>query len=82
LYGLSLTGCSLSDFADANPAAKVIGVDLSPIQPSFVPPNCEFQVDNINEEWTFQENMFDFLHVRHMTGCVPDWAAFHKKAIQ
>ncbi|KAK1765999.1 S-adenosyl-L-methionine-dependent methyltransferase [Phialemonium atrogriseum] len=76
------TGIWAIDFADANPSAKVIGVDISPIQPAFVPPNCEFQVDDINEDWTFPENQFDFVHLRHMTGCVSDWAAFHKNAFR
>jgi hypothetical protein len=29
----------LSDFADARPNCQVVGTDLSPIQPSWIPPN-------------------------------------------
>lgn len=32
---------SLSDFADEFPDCKVIGTDVSPIQPSWVPPNLK-----------------------------------------
>lgn len=58
----------------------VLGVDLSPIQPDFVPPNCRFEVDDITKDWTYQENEFDFVHIRGMTGCVPDWVELHKQA--
>ena len=33
-----------SDFAAEFPDAEVVGTDLSPIQPSFVPPNLKLQV--------------------------------------
>lgn len=70
----------ISDMADLHPSAEVIGVDLSPIQPNFIPPNCRFEVDDINKEWTFPENHFDFIHIRYMTGTVPDWTELLKKA--
>ena len=38
------TGIWAVDFADQFPSASVIGTDLSPIQPSWVPPNLQFQV--------------------------------------
>ena len=69
-----------SEFADAHPSADVIGIDLSPIQPKFVPPNCHFEVDDITQEWTYPVDHFDFIHVRFMTGCIPDWTELFKKA--
>ncbi|KAG5779529.1 hypothetical protein H9Q73_006829 [Fusarium xylarioides] len=74
------TGIWTIDMADLHPSAEVIGVDLSPIQPNFIPPNCRFEVDDINKEWTFPENKFDFIHIRYMTGTVPDWTELLKKA--
>jgi SAM-dependent methyltransferase len=38
------TGIWAMDFADEYPNAEVIGIDLSPIQPSWVPTNCKFLV--------------------------------------
>ncbi|KAH8897260.1 S-adenosyl-L-methionine-dependent methyltransferase [Thozetella sp. PMI_491] len=76
------TGMWAIDFADAYPSAEVIGVDLSPIQPSYVPPNCRFEIDNINRDWAYQEGYFDFIHVRGMIGCVPDWVEFHQKVLK
>lgn len=74
------TGIWAIEFADANPSADVIGVDLSPIQPKFVPPNCRFEVDDITQEWTYPDNHFDFIHVRAMIGSIPDWTGLYKKA--
>lgn len=74
------TGIWAIEFADAHPSADVIGIDLSPIQPKFVPPNCHFEVDDITQEWTYPIDHFDFIHVRFMTGCIPDWTELFKKA--
>ncbi|KEZ46526.1 hypothetical protein SAPIO_CDS0313 [Scedosporium apiospermum] len=75
------TGAWAIDFADENPSAEVIGIDISPIQPSLVPPNCRFEVDDINKPWTFPSDYFDFIHVRNMLGTVRDWMEFHKTAL-
>jgi SAM-dependent methyltransferase len=61
--------------ADAYPSARVIGTDLSPIQPLFVPPNCSFEIEDVNLEWTYPINHFDFIHIRELFGCVRDWDA-------
>jgi len=50
------------DFADEHPEAEVIGVDLSPIQPEFVPVNCKFEVDDVTDDWTWPTNHFDMIH--------------------
>ncbi|RGP69595.1 demethylmenaquinone methyltransferase [Fusarium sporotrichioides] len=71
---------AISDMADLHPSAEVVGVDLSPIQPNFVPLNCRFEVDDINKEWTYAENKFDFIHIRYMTGTVPNWKELLEKA--
>ena len=51
--------------ADRFPDAEVIGVDFSPIQPAWVPPNVRFVVDDVEEEWDLERD-FDFVHVRQM----------------
>ncbi|PVH79468.1 S-adenosyl-L-methionine-dependent methyltransferase [Cadophora sp. DSE1049] len=73
------TGIWAIDFADEHPESEVIGVDLSPIQPSFVPPNLTFQVDDIEEEWTFT-NKFDFIYSRMMTGSLMNWPKFFSQS--
>lgn len=57
------TGIWAIDFADLHPSATVIGTDLSPVQPRWVPPNLHFQVDDANDNWTFP-HPFDFIHCR------------------
>lgn len=60
-----------SDFADEHPAAEILGVDLSPIQPSFAPPNCKFEVDDITAPWAYEPPKFDFIHIRTLYGTWP-----------
>ncbi|QGI63796.1 hypothetical protein CEK27_007767 [Fusarium fujikuroi] len=73
------TGLWAMDFADEHPSASVIGIDLSPIQSPFVPPNLSFQVDDIEEPWTFHVK-FDFIYSRMMTASIADWPGFFAKA--
>lgn len=39
------------DMAEEHPNAQVLGIDLSPVQPEWVPPNCTFEVDDFDLEW-------------------------------
>src|SRR5947207_772694 len=73
------TGLWAIDFADSHPSAAVIGTDLSPIQPSFVPPNCQFQLDDCEDEWTFENDAFDFVHVRCLFGAISDWPKLYRQ---
>nr|KMM63933.1 UMTA protein [Coccidioides posadasii RMSCC 3488] len=57
------TGIWAIDFGEKYPSAEVIGNDLSPTQPSLVPPNVRFIVEDFEEEWVYQPNYFDFIHV-------------------
>ncbi|KAF3799463.1 Secondary metabolism regulator laeA [Colletotrichum gloeosporioides] len=73
------TGIWSIDYADEHPEATVIGVDLSPIQPEFVPPNCYFEVDDIDKPWIFSQP-FDFIFVRAMVGSFRSWPKFLSQA--
>lgn len=70
------------EFADLFPSATVIGTDLSPIQPSWVPPNVQFEVDDCCDEWLYGKDAFDFIHIRGLYGCVADWDSFYKQALK
>jgi len=67
------TGIWAIDAAVRYPTALVIGNDLSPIQPSWVPPNCRFEVDDVESEWVHPENTFDLVHNRYMLGSIKNW---------
>ena len=73
------TGIWASDFADQFATANVTGTDISPIQSTWVPPNCRFEVSDCTEEWTFPAGHFDFIHVRSLYGSIVDWPAFYKR---
>lgn len=46
----------------------MLGIDINPIEPETpVPPNCFFEIADINEEWTFAgTKLFDYIHVRSL----------------
>ncbi|CCE32552.1 uncharacterized protein CPUR_06412 [Claviceps purpurea 20.1] len=68
------------EFADQFPNASVIGTDLSPCQPQWVPPNVRFEIDDATLEWTWDSNYFNFIHIRYIVGGVQDWAGLFKEA--
>lgn len=51
----------------------MIGTDLSPIQPAWVPPNLEFFVDDAESDWTFPEDSLDYIHACDLGGAIADW---------
>ncbi|KAF4926052.1 Secondary metabolism regulator LAE1 [Colletotrichum fructicola] len=69
------TGVWAVEFGDEHPEAEVLGVDLSAIQPDFAPPNVKFEIDDIEEPWTFAQP-FDYIHSRMMTSSLSDWRVY------
>ena len=45
-------------------STEIIGLDLVPIQPRSVPPNCRFEVYDINDGLPFPDKTFDVVHMR------------------
>ncbi|KAJ9134254.1 Methyltransferase domain-containing protein [Pleurostoma richardsiae] len=76
------TGIWAIDVADQFPGAEVTGTDISPIQPPWVPPNLKFVIDDLNLEWTWPENHFDYIHLRVLYGCVADWGELYRKTFR
>ncbi|KAF5023289.1 hypothetical protein F66182_4670 [Fusarium sp. NRRL 66182] len=74
------TGIWAIDFADKFPGCEVIGTDISPIQPSWVPPNVKFEIEDCNQEWTFAPESFDYVHLRYLVGCIPNWTELFNRA--
>ncbi|KAI3556653.1 hypothetical protein CABS03_00933 [Colletotrichum abscissum] len=69
------TGLWAIEFGDEHPEAEVLGIDLSAAQPEFVPPNVKFEIDDIEEPWTFSRP-FDYIHSRLMTSSLADWKKY------
>lgn len=65
------TGIWAIKFANKHPNSKVVGTDLSLIQPSNAPPNCTFVREDADGEWTL-EQQFDLVHLRMMCTCFAD----------
>ncbi|KAF3165947.1 hypothetical protein EYR41_007755 [Orbilia oligospora] len=69
------------DMAHAFPQSEIIGNDLSPIQPTYVPPNVQFEIDDFNDEWVHPANHFDFIHGRALYGSVTSWDQLLRKVL-
>ncbi|KAK3321269.1 S-adenosyl-L-methionine-dependent methyltransferase [Cercophora scortea] len=68
------TGIWAIDMGDEYPSAEVVGIDLSPIQPSWVPPNVRFVVDDGEARWLEAPNSQDYVHYRNMAPAIKDWS--------
>jgi SAM-dependent methyltransferase len=66
------TGIWAIEFGDMHPNAEILGNDLSPIQPAWLPPNVKFEVDDVESPW-LHERPFDFIFMRYMCVCILDW---------
>ncbi|UPK95640.1 hypothetical protein LCI18_006575 [Fusarium solani-melongenae] len=66
------TGLWAIDFADEFPEAE----------PSLVPPNLWFEIDDFTRPWTFPEDSVDYIHMRFLRGSVPDWHALYQNAFR
>ncbi|TVY83636.1 Secondary metabolism regulator [Lachnellula suecica] len=75
------TGIWAIDFADKFPAAQVQGTDLSPIQPTWVPPNLTFIVDDCASTWP-ENKEYDFVHGRSMSGSFENWSTLFAEAFK
>ncbi|EGX97238.1 hypothetical protein CCM_01898 [Cordyceps militaris CM01] len=64
------TGIWAIETGDAYPSASVIGIDLTPIQPLWVPPNVEFIVDDCERDWLLDN--VDLAHFRFMAMILKD----------
>ncbi|EEA27742.1 hypothetical protein TMatcc_003960 [Talaromyces marneffei ATCC 18224] len=81
------TGLWAIDFADTRPDTQVIATDLSYIQPTWIPPNLRFEIDDAEAEWNFNQlssdhdqQKFDYIHIRSMAGSIADWPRLLSRA--
>lgn len=69
------TGVWTMDMAREFPHAEVVGVDLAPvpIDPETLPPNCRFEIDDINLGLDHLKDTFDVVHVRFVGSGLKDF---------
>ncbi|TGZ83829.1 methyltransferase [Ascodesmis nigricans] len=70
------TGIWALDFGEIHENAKVTGVDLMPIQPTWTYPNVVFETDDLEKNWTYEKNHFDFIHSRHLGMSMRSWERY------
>ena len=76
------TGIWAIETGDKYPSITIVGVDESPIQPLWVPPNVQFEIDDVTKPWLYSDDSFDFVHVRQMAGMIPDWTKLVQEAFR
>lgn len=75
------TGIWAIDVGDLYPSAQILGNDLSPIQPTLVPPNVTFEVDDMENTWEYS-SQFDLIHARYLAGAIKDWPRLIEQAFK
>ncbi|CAK7226011.1 hypothetical protein SBRCBS47491_006081 [Sporothrix bragantina] len=67
--------------AELYPYCEVVGVDISAIQPTAVPHNVFFEVDDCEVEWMRPDDTVDLVHLRDMAGAFADWDFIFREAL-
>jgi SAM-dependent methyltransferase len=67
--------------ADIYESAIVTGVDVAPVQPNWVPPNCRFEVLDIEDDWLFAKSSFDLVHARELIMSIRDWSRLFEQGL-
>jgi SAM-dependent methyltransferase len=73
------TGCWAIEMGDLFPQAEFLGNDLSPVQPTWVPPNVRFEVDDVESGWVYGAPQ-DFIFCRNLNFAVSDFPRLAKQA--
>ncbi|RFU75977.1 methyltransferase type 11 [Trichoderma arundinaceum] len=76
------TGIWSIEMGDKFLSAHILGIDLSPIQPDWLPPNVRFMVDDVESPWLHPRNHFDYIHSRHTVMAVRDWNRLFRRAVE
>lgn len=74
------SGIWVIEMADTYPMAEVIGTDIAPVQPNWVPPNVQFFLEDAEDTWTFSPNTFDLVFSRETSFAIRDWSQFVSQA--
>ncbi|KAK1987221.1 methyltransferase domain-containing protein [Colletotrichum cereale] len=66
------TGVWAMQMGEEFPNAEIIGNDLSAIQPTWVPPNVKFEIDDVESRWVIPKP-YDFIFCRYMAASLGNW---------
>ncbi|WYZ43348.1 hypothetical protein EsH8_VI_001047 [Colletotrichum jinshuiense] len=70
--GTGIWAVEIGDIFENAEDEQVIGNDLSAIQPTWVPPNVKFEIDDVESPW-IEGKKYDFIMCRYMAGSIQDW---------
>ncbi|KAI9760352.1 MAG: hypothetical protein M1840_002558 [Geoglossum simile] len=80
------TGIWAIQMGDEYPETEVLGVDLSPIQPPFVPVNVRFEVDDVESPWQYASNEDLNLTLsicnKSMDAAIGDWPRLFNQTLE
>jgi SAM-dependent methyltransferase len=64
-----------SEIAKEFPHCEVVGVDLAPVplEKMDLPPNCRFEIDDVNNGLAHFRDQFDVVHVRFIASGIKDF---------
>ncbi|KAK2766286.1 hypothetical protein FQN54_007803 [Arachnomyces sp. PD_36] len=68
------SGIWAMEMASLYPDTEIHGTDLSPVQPTEVPENVYFLIDDATEpDWLWPLDHFDMIHTAHLAGSFPSF---------
>ncbi|KAK6209742.1 UMTA methyltransferase [Colletotrichum tabaci] len=75
------TGIWAIEMGDMFENAAITGVDLSAIQPSWVPSNVRFEIDDVESSW-LHGRKFDYIFCRFMAASIANWPKLVKNIFE
>ncbi len=72
-----------TDLSPVQPQWCVASTNLSPLTDDFyrrVPNNVHFEIEDVESDWTYTEDSFDYIHIRMLIGAISDWSSIIRKA--
>jgi len=55
------------EVANEYPECRVVGTDLSPVQPTTIPENCDFYIESLLDGLSFPTGSVDYLQARYLS---------------
>ncbi|KAJ0165416.1 hypothetical protein CTA2_11313 [Colletotrichum tanaceti] len=71
------TGIWAVEMGDIYEHTEITGIDLSAIQPEWVPTNVRFEIDDVESPWV-DGKKYDFIMCRYMVASIKDWPGLIK----
>ena len=68
--------------ADKYPSASVIGADIAAVQPQWVPPNLQFEIEDVENDWVWPKDSFVFIHARELKLAIRDWPRLIRQSLE